>query len=117
MQGTYTVIIPPLALQQFLKNLWRPCETEISTCQENLGKSDNTIMTIMKDYLGKSHALYVDNWYTSPILFTALHLNQINACSTAKKDRKNMSLMQDKLQKDEISVGWEVLALSVCMCA
>lgn len=82
-----------------------------------MGKSGNTIMTVMKDYLEKSHALYVDNWYTSPILFTTLHLNQINACSTAKRDRKNMSFMQDKLEKDEISVGWKVLALIMCMRA
>lgn len=60
-------------------------------------------MTLMKDYLGKGHTLYVDNWYTSPILFTTLYFHQTNACGTVRKKRVNMPIRQEKLEKDEIS--------------
>lgn len=38
-------------------------ETEISVFQENLVKSGNIVMTLMKDYIGRDHSLYVDSWY------------------------------------------------------
>ncbi|XP_043485886.1 piggyBac transposable element-derived protein 4-like [Polistes fuscatus] len=78
-------------------------ETEISVFQENLGKSGNIVMTLMKDYLGKGHSLYVDNWYTSPLLFNTLHLKQTNSCGTVRKNRKYVPIISNKLQKGEIS--------------
>lgn len=78
-------------------------ETEISVFHENLGKSGNIVMTLMKDYLGKSHNLYVDNWYTSPTLVSTLHLNQTNSCGIIKKNRKYVPNVPNKLQKGEIS--------------
>lgn len=78
-------------------------ETEISVFHENLGKSGNIVMTLMKDYLGKGHNLYVDNWYTSPTLVSTLHLNQTNSCGTIKKNRKYVPNVPNKLQKGEIS--------------
>lgn len=78
-------------------------ETQISVFQENLGKSGNIVMTLMKDYLGKGHSLYVDNWYTSSVLFNTLHLNQTNSCGTVKKNRKYVPIIPNKLQTGEIS--------------
>lgn len=50
-------------------------EADISAFQENLGKSGNIVTTLKNDHLGKGHSLYVDNWYTSPLLFNTLHSN------------------------------------------
>ena len=77
-------------------------ETEISVFDENLGKSGNTAITLMKDYLGKGHSLFSNNWYTSPISFSTLHLNRTNACGTVKKNRKYIPSIQNKLQRGKI---------------
>ncbi len=37
----------------------------------------------------RHHKLYVDNYYTSPLLFLTLCLNGTNACGTARTNRKS----------------------------
>ncbi|CAK9824036.1 PiggyBac transposable element-derived protein 4 [Anthophora retusa] len=77
-------------------------ETEVSVFHENLGKSGNIVMTLMKDYLGKGYSLYVDNWYTNPTLFSTLHLNQTNSCDTVKKKPENMfQIFQTNYKKEK----------------
>ena len=58
------------------------------------------VMFLLKSYLGKSHAFYVNNLFISP-LFDILHKNGTNACGTVKKRRKGMPNMDEKLQKGE----------------
>ena len=60
--------------------------TEIEL-NDNLGKSGSVVMTLMKPYLNKGHALFVDNWYTSPLLFEKLHELKTGACGTVRKNR------------------------------
>ena len=53
---------------------------------KNLGKSSSVVMTLMKPYLNKGHALFLDNWYSSPRLFEKLHEFKIGACGTVRKN-------------------------------
>lgn len=78
---------------------------------EDLGTSGAIITTLMTNYLNKGHCLFVDNWYTSPDLFTFLYNNQTNACGTARADRKGMPTFEKKLQVGET----EVVNDSICM--
>lgn len=58
--------------------------------EANAGKSGNIVLTLLEPYLQRGHTLFVDNWYTSPILFDVLHKNKTNACGIVKSTRKNM---------------------------
>ena len=40
--------------------------------------------------LGRSHHVYMDNYYTSPDLFLELHIKECFACGTCRKNRKNL---------------------------
>lgn len=46
--------------------------------------------------------MFVDNWYTSPALFSYLHENKTNACGTVKKNRKNMPALSRLLEKGQV---------------
>ena len=52
-----------------------------------LGKSGAVIPRLMGTLLNKGYRLYVDNWYTSQVLFNYLHENNTAACGTARKNR------------------------------
>ena len=52
-----------------------------------LGVSGAVIPRLMEDLLGKGYHVYVDNWYTSEVLFTFLYENNTAACGTARKNR------------------------------
>lgn len=49
-----------------------------------LGKSGAFIPRLMETLLNKGYRLYVDNWYTSQVLFNYLHENNTAACGTAR---------------------------------
>lgn len=55
----------------------------------------------MGPYLNKEYNLYVDNWYTSPQLFSVLHENKINDCGTVELNRKYKPSLKGKLKKGE----------------
>lgn len=74
--------------------------TEIDNYEE-LGISGSIVMTLMKPYLGKGHNLYVDNWYTSPKLFSELHENKTGGCGTVKSNRSGMPKFNN-LAKGEV---------------
>lgn len=44
--------------------------------QSNKGKINDLVMRLINPYLGKVHKLYVENYYTSPILFHDLFQRQ-----------------------------------------
>lgn len=75
--------------------------TMIKPQHKDIGKSGSVVMFLLEPYLGKGHALYVDNWCTSPTLFDILHKNGTNACGTVKKKRKGMPKMDEKLKMGE----------------
>ncbi|XP_071052962.1 piggyBac transposable element-derived protein 4-like [Onthophagus taurus] len=76
--------------------------TEITSNNPELGKSGQIVLMLMNNYLHKGHCLYVDNWYSSPLLFQYLHQQQVNACGTVKKNRKHMIKFGQKLRKGDV---------------
>ncbi|XP_050316027.1 piggyBac transposable element-derived protein 4-like [Anthonomus grandis grandis] len=69
---------------------------------KDIGISGNIVLTFLERYLSKGHSLYVDNWYTSPTLFTYLHKNKTNACGTVRKNRRNLPNLSKNLKSGEI---------------
>ena len=53
--------------------------------KKKLGILGSIVMTHMQSYLQKGHNLFVDNWFTSPVLFEVLHANGTGACGTIRK--------------------------------
>ncbi|KAG8238149.1 hypothetical protein J437_LFUL017262 [Ladona fulva] len=47
-------------------------------------------MEMVQPLLEKGYTLYLDNWYTSPILYLNLMKNDTNVIGTVRKKRKNM---------------------------
>jgi hypothetical protein len=43
-----------------------------------LGISGAVIQTLMTTYLNKGYNLWIDNWYSSPVLYNWLHTNGVN---------------------------------------
>jgi len=74
-----------------------------STQPSEKGKIYDLVMRLMDPYLGKGHKLYVDNYYTSPILFHDLYQRQTGACGTLRVNRKGVpqELKTVKLKKGE----------------
>lgn len=75
--------------------------TEINTGfeEEGLGKSGQIVLTLMETYLGKGHTLFLDNWYTSPVLFQYLYDRLTNCCGTVKCNRMFLPKLDEKLKK------------------
>ncbi|RLU25290.1 hypothetical protein DMN91_003383 [Ooceraea biroi] len=78
-------------------------DSEVTKINEkSLGKSGEIVISLLESYLGKGHTLFVDNWYSSPALFTYLHDNTTNACGTMKRRRKGMPIISEKLNRGEM---------------
>ncbi|CAF1034879.1 unnamed protein product [Didymodactylos carnosus] len=75
-------------------------QTEVKLDKE-LGMSGSIVMTLMNSYLDKGHVVFIDNWYTSPILFEKLHYRRTSACGTARSNRAGLPTFPSKLQKDK----------------
>ncbi|KAG5877600.1 hypothetical protein JTB14_010287 [Gonioctena quinquepunctata] len=82
-------------------NIYTGATTEITT-NEKSGISGSIDQALIQPYLGKGHTLFVDNWYSSPLLYSFLHSNKTNARGTVKKNRKCMPQFTEKLQKGEM---------------
>lgn len=76
--------------------------TEIIEYKEELGKSGNVVMTLLYPYLNKGHKLYIDNWYSSPLLAQTLFENKTNCCGTVKQNRKHMPKLKKNIPKGSI---------------
>lgn len=73
---------------------------------ENLGgkgHSANVVLHLMRDFLGKGHALYIDNFYNSVSLANKLLSNGTFCTGTLRVDRKfnPRPVLTAKLRKDE----------------
>ena len=51
------------------------------------GITYDIVMLLVNSYQGKGHHIYVDNFYTSPVLFTALWNAGFGACGTLRCNR------------------------------
>ena len=54
------------------------------------GATYDVCMRLMHRYLNRGHNLYVDNFYTSPILFSHLYEQGTGACGTLRINRKHV---------------------------
>lgn len=67
-----------------------------------LGVTGSVVTTLLRPFLGRGHALYVDNWYTSPVLFLHLFKHKTGACGTVRKGRKGLPVFKNKMKKGEV---------------
>ena len=65
--------------------------------QHGLGYT--VVMRLMAPYIGLWHRLYVDNFYTSPLLFRDLHKAKILACGTVRSNRRGLPSCTQKLSR------------------
>ena len=63
-----------------------------SLSKNELGLSTKVVLDLVKGLESSHHKLYVDNYYTSPILFLKLYQSGINACGTARTNRNIFQL-------------------------
>lgn len=54
------------------------------------GLSGAVVKTMIDRYLHCGHVLYLDNWYTSPLIAKYLHLQETGICGTVKAGRRHM---------------------------
>lgn len=72
-------------------------------------QQDNSICALydrlLRDYYYKGHTIYMDRFYTSPLVLKHLWNKQTNAVGTVMSNRKNLpkDLIKQKLLKDEIT--------------
>ena len=70
------------------------------------GATFDVVNRLIQPHLGCSRTLYVDNYYTSPDLFTHLKDNATLACGTMRVNRKNgpPKELVPKLKKGDAAV-------------
>ncbi|KAL2098758.1 hypothetical protein ACEWY4_005238 [Coilia grayii] len=71
---------------------------------DGLGVSGSVVVNMLKPYLEKGHALFTDNWYSSPTLFLYLMKHRTGACGTVRAKRKGMPEFRKKMKKDEVEM-------------
>ncbi|KAJ8375926.1 hypothetical protein SKAU_G00065060 [Synaphobranchus kaupii] len=77
--------------------------TGATTAIEGLGVSWSVVMTLLAPHLGKGHVLYVDNWYSSPMLFQHLLHQGTGACGTVRLNRRGMPTFPKKMKRGEVT--------------
>lgn len=87
-------------------------------CDELLASESVIVLDLLQPYFGNGHTVYLDNWYSSPNLYTKLIEKKINAVGTVLSNRKNMPQVfkETKLVKGEAikRSGRGVLAIKWC---
>lgn len=72
------------------------------TVTDSRGVTFGIVDKLMKNYLGKGHTLYMDNYYNSVQLAEYLYKNKTHVVGTLRKNRKeNPSITSAKLKKGE----------------
>jgi hypothetical protein len=75
-------------------------ETE-TKYNKGLGIAGSVVMSLMQPYLQKGHNLFMENWFTSPVLFEELHANSTGAYGTARENRSGMPDFTNQLEKGD----------------
>jgi hypothetical protein len=70
-------------------------ETEIQHGEE-LEIPESILMTLMQPYLQKGHNLFMDSWYSNPVVFEQLHANSTGAFGTARPTKGWQRLSKHK---------------------
>jgi len=64
-------------------------------------KSTRIVLTLVDELLDKGYCVFVDNYYTSPMLFRQLHNQQTDAVGTVRLSRKHMPAeLKKKIPRD-----------------
>ncbi|CAF1401911.1 unnamed protein product [Adineta ricciae] len=66
-----------------------------------LGISGSIVMSLMEKYFYVGHVLYMDNWYSSSVLYETLHDMKTGACGTVRPNRVGLPNMSKKLKAGE----------------
>jgi len=68
-----------------------------------MGHSESVVMTLMQNYLYRSHELYTDNFYTSIPLAEALLNCKTHLCGTLRRNRKHLpeAVLSAKLERGQ----------------
>ena len=69
---------------------------------ETFGVSGAVVLELLEQYLGRGHTLFIDNWYTSPLLAEELLKYDTGICGTVKRNRKHMPTLDQTLQTKEV---------------
>jgi hypothetical protein len=77
---------------------------------QSLGKSGSVVMPFIKPYLNKGHSLFIDSWYTTPLLFQKRHELKTGAGGTVRKTPLG-SVKLEKLAKGDIDHNKTLMAL------
>lgn len=83
---------------------------------EDTGLSSKVIRSLMQPYLGKNHILYMDNWYSSPELFSWLYDQNTGACGTLRATRKYVPCLPKKMKKGEVVARHNEKMLAIRWC-
>ena len=59
-------------------------------CDASMGLADQIVLKLLYGYENKGHVVYMDNYYSSPLLYRKLGENGISATGTVKPNRKLM---------------------------
>ena len=102
----------------------------VCKCVNNAGKDDSlakadggmthaVVMKMVEGIEGRGHHVYVDNFYTSPQLFSDLRLSGCGACGTVRLNRRGLpkSLKQQPVKKGEmkaVQLDSSLLAVKWC---
>ncbi|XP_032690081.1 piggyBac transposable element-derived protein 4-like [Odontomachus brunneus] len=70
-----------------------------------LGITGDIVAHFLQPYFYKGHVIYIDNWYTSPMLADFLHDHDTGICGTVKANRKGMPNLDKKLGRGEVQVA------------
>ena len=70
------------------------------------GATYDVVMRLMEDYKDQGYVVYLDNYYSSPVLFNDLFRNGISACGTVRVNRKG--LPKRELQETKLGRGAHV---------
>ena len=76
---------------KFVLNLvvYTGAETEIDN-HLDVGLSGSVVLSLIKSHLEKNHTLFLNNWFSSPLLFERLLVQKTKACGTVRKNRSGM---------------------------
>ena len=87
------------------------CKYELYTgkrgCVSEQGATYDLCMRLMDTYLNRGHHLYVDDFYTSPLLFAHLYEQGTGACGTLRTNRKHVPplIKEGKPDKGQLLVA------------
>lgn len=114
------------SLKQYIKNkpikrgfkIWMLCDetgynlsfqiySGKQTDSVEVGLGSRVVLDLCKDFVNKNHLLFVDNFFTSPLLFIKLKQQNIFACGTVNPNRKHMPKLVDDKQLEKGSYDWK----------